>query len=267
MPERIVPDWPAPARVRAFTTTRAGGVSEGRWATLNLGDRCGDRPGAVAENRRRLRAWLPDDPAWLRQVHGSAVAAFDAPGSPPPEADAMVARRAGQVCAALTADCLPVLLCDRRGTVVAAAHAGWRGLRAGILEHTVRAMSTGPNELLAWLGPGIGADAYEVGDEVRDAFAGPDPGLADAFVPAGGRCTPSRGGAWRWPACGAFMAAVSAPLPMQSVSSRTGVTAAAGAWRPSSGWMHRATRPRWGRGAGTGAIEARPPAGTQFEFR
>jgi YfiH family protein len=187
MPERIVPDWPAPARVRAFTTTRAGGVSEGRWATLNLGDRCGDRPGAVAENRRRLRAWLPDDPAWLRQVHGSAVAAFDAPGSPPPEADAMVARRAGQVCAALTADCLPVLLCDRRGTVVAAAHAGWRGLRAGILEHTVRAMSTGPNELLAWLGPGIGADAYEVGDEVRDAFAGPDPGLADAFVPAGGR--------------------------------------------------------------------------------
>jgi YfiH family protein len=164
-------------------TTRSGGVSKPPYDGFNLATHVGDDPAAVAENRRLLRAHLPNEPLWLAQVHGTAVAEAgrDRPGV---EADAAVARAPGQVCAVLTADCLPVLLCDARGSVVAAAHAGWRGLVAGVLEETVRRMGVGPARILAWLGPAIGPDAFEVGEEVRQAFIGHDPLAATAFRPA-----------------------------------------------------------------------------------
>lgn len=186
----IVPDWPAPARVRALSTTRQGGCSPAPWDSLNLGLYGGDDPGRVRSNRALLRQLLPSEPWWLRQVHGVTVvrrAPADVSGEDTaPAADAQVADRAGQVCAVLAADCLPVLLCDRSGTVVAAAHAGWRGLAAGVLERTIAAMAVRPQQLLAWLGPAIGAQVYEVGDEVRRAFA--DGGTAaGAFRPYGRR--------------------------------------------------------------------------------
>lgn len=182
-PEWILPDWPAPASIHAFMTTRAGGVSRPPFDAFNLAAHVGDDPAAVAENRRLLRAHLPAEPIWLTQVHGTAVAEAgrDVAGV---EADAAVARAPGQVCAVLTADCLPVLLCDERGSVVAAAHAGWRGLVAGVLEATVRSMGIGPARILAWLGPAIGPDAFEVGDEVRQAFIEHYPLAATAFRPA-----------------------------------------------------------------------------------
>lgn len=184
--EFIVPDWPAPANVRALSTTRLGGVSTGPHASFNLGDHVGDDPAAVAENRRRLRAHLPGEPVWLRQVHGTRCidAARAGPGS---EADAACARQPGVVCAVLTADCLPVLLCDEAGSVVAAAHAGWRGLAAGVLEATVAALGVPGARLLAWLGPAIGPQHFEVGGEVRAVFTAHDPQAARAFVarPAG----------------------------------------------------------------------------------
>jgi purine-nucleoside/S-methyl-5'-thioadenosine phosphorylase / adenosine deaminase len=181
-PEWIVPDWPAPANVRAFITTRAGGLSTGPYASLNLGLRAGDEPGAVAANRALLRETLPQEPVWLRQVHGSRV--IDADATPlEPEADAAVARHPGTVCAVLVADCVPVFVTDRAGTAVAVAHAGWRGLAGGVLENTVRAMRCGPDELLAFLGPGIGPRAFEVGTDVREAFLGVAPEAQYAFVP------------------------------------------------------------------------------------
>lgn len=178
------PDWPAPTHVRALSTTRQGGVSGGPYGLdggaeggLNLGDHVGDAPEKVAENRRRLAAFLPAEPRWLEQVHGCAVATADEPGmiSSPPRADASVTARPGKVCAIMTADCLPVLFCDRAGTVVGAAHAGWRGLCAGVLESTLARMATlsragAPPQWLAWLGPAIGPQAFEVGAEVRAAF-------------------------------------------------------------------------------------------------
>ncbi len=184
--EFIVPDWPAPANVRALVTTRHGGVSAGPYASLNLGDHVGDDPAAVAENRRLLRARLPAEPVWLKQVHGKqccdAAACSNAKGNPPPEADAAFSRTPGVVCAVLTADCLPILLCDTAGTVVAAAHAGWRGLAAGVIEATVAAMGVPGEDLLAWLGPAIGPRHFEVGGEVRDVFSAHDPQAARAFV-------------------------------------------------------------------------------------
>lgn len=184
--EFIVPDWPAPANVRALATTRRGGVSVGPYASLNLGDPVGDDPAGVAENRRRLRRHLPAEPVWLKQVHGKqccdAAACSNAKGSQPPEADAAYSRKPGVVCAVLTADCLPVLLCDAAGTVVAAAHAGWRGLAAGVIESTVAAMDVPGERLLAWLGPAIGPDRFEIGGEVRDAFLARDPQAEQAFV-------------------------------------------------------------------------------------
>ncbi|HRQ65136.1 MAG TPA: peptidoglycan editing factor PgeF [Xanthomonadaceae bacterium] len=178
-------DWPAPAGVRALTTTRDGpGVSEGAFAAFNLGDRCGDEPSSVAANRARLLEMLalPEAPRWLSQVHGRDVACFDRDGAPSlPESDASVSMRAGRVLAVLTADCLPVLLCSEDGSGIAVAHAGWRGLAAGVLEATVRAMATPPNQVLAWLGPAIGAQRYEVGVEVREAFVMRDAGAASAF--------------------------------------------------------------------------------------
>ncbi|HEB58833.1 MAG TPA: peptidoglycan editing factor PgeF [Gammaproteobacteria bacterium] len=171
MPEPgwIVPDWPAPATVRAVSTTRAGGYSRAPWDSLNLALHVGDDPAAVLRNRQHLaRALdLPAEPRWLEQVHGTAVAVDGARAG---AADAAVSRHAGEVCAVMTADCLPVLFCDRRGQCVAAAHAGWRGLVAGVLEETVAAMNCEPGEILAWLGPAIGPAAFEVGDEVRAAF-------------------------------------------------------------------------------------------------
>jgi YfiH family protein len=176
-------DWPAPARVRTLVTTRAGGVSAAPFDTLNLGTQVGDDPAAVAENRRRVVRALPGEPAWLRQVHGTrVVTANDAAGSVP-EADGCTAAAPGAVCVVLVADCLPVLLCDRHGSVVAAAHAGWRGLAAGVLEATVGAMGVAPGDLLAWLGPAIGPDAFEVGSDVVAAFTPGDAGAATAFRP------------------------------------------------------------------------------------
>jgi YfiH family protein len=183
----IVPDWPAPPRVKSGMTTREGGVSAAPWDSLNLGDHVGDNPVHVAVNRARLRQQLPAEPAWLKQVHSSRVVELER--DPNREADAALTRRAGQVCAVLTADCLPVLFCDRAGTVVAAAHAGWRGLADGVLEATVAAMQVPPDEILAWMGAAIGPQAFEVGDDVRAAFVAQHPQAAAAFVaqPAPGK--------------------------------------------------------------------------------
>ncbi len=178
----IVPDWPAPRGVRALITTRAGGVSRGPFAGLNLGLRSGDAIEDVTRNRASLRQQLPANPQWLRQVHGTSVVEAGATEQSP-EADAVFARLSGAVCAVLTADCLPVLLCDEGGSVVAAAHAGWRGLCAGVIEQTLRAMDRSPAALLAYLGPAIGPAAYEVGAEVRQAFLAADPEAEGAFAP------------------------------------------------------------------------------------
>lgn len=181
----ILPDWPAPATVRAVTTTRAGGVSQGPWTSLNLADHVGDAPEAVAHNRILLgeELGLPAPPCWLQQVHGNRVVPATDRGAPVQADGAHTARR-GMVCAVLTADCLPVLLCDRAATRVAAVHAGWRGLAGGVIECAVRALRIPGSGLLAWLGPAIGADAYVVGAEVREAFVGPQPSAAAAFRPA-----------------------------------------------------------------------------------
>jgi YfiH family protein len=178
--ELIRPDWPAPAAVRACSTTRVGGVSRGTWAGLNLGDHVEDDPRAVAENRRLLsrELALPGEPAWLAQVHGTRIRL---PESPDACADACFEDRPGHVCVVMTADCLPVLFCNAAGTRVAAAHAGWRGLLAGVLEQTVAAFADPPAELLAWLGPAIGPQAFEVGDEVREAFIAKDAASAGHF--------------------------------------------------------------------------------------
>lgn len=178
----IKPDWPAPATVQALVTTRTGGASRPPYDSLNLGDHVGDDPAAVSENRRRLRAFLPDEPKWLIQVHGTTVAKADELQGAV-EADASVAFNPGKVCAVLTADCLPVLFCDRRGTRVAAAHAGWRGLSAGVLEASVADMQCKPADILAWMGPAIGPQAFEVGEEVREAFVHDLPEAGAAFLP------------------------------------------------------------------------------------
>jgi len=168
--ELVEPDWPAPANVRAFTTTRAGGFSEDTWSSMNLGSHCGDDPHAVQSNREKLASRLPAAPQWLRQVHGTQVVTHFMPGGKELEADGMVAFSPGEVCAVLTADCLPVLFCNRSGNCVAVAHAGWRGLAQGVLQATVRRMKEEPGEIMAWLGPAIGPEVYEVGEDVRQAF-------------------------------------------------------------------------------------------------
>ena len=178
----IAPDWPAPARVRSLLTTREGGVSSGAHAGFNLGLSAGDDAEAVHANRALLRAHLPRDPAWLKQVHGArVVSADDLVGTP--EADASVARNARTVCTVMIADCLPVLLCSTLGDVVGIAHAGWRGLSSGVVENTVAAMGSPAANLLAYLGPAIGPTAFEVGADVRDAFLSADPGADATFEP------------------------------------------------------------------------------------
>lgn len=177
----IMPDWPAPSSVRAVSTTRHGGVSAAPFASFNLGDHVGDDPAAVAENRTRLMQALslPAAPAWLRQVHGTRVVDAAQGGC---EADAARTGRAGVVCAVLTADCLPLLLCNSAGTQVAAVHAGWRGLAAGVIEAALDGMGEG-KEIMAWLGPAIGPAAFEVGDEVQAAFMTQDASTQAAFQP------------------------------------------------------------------------------------
>ncbi|MDB6164574.1 MAG: laccase [Xanthomonadaceae bacterium] len=169
--------------VVAFTTLRHGdGASHAPFDDFNLGARCGDDPDAVRRNREALisRRALPGAPRWLRQVHGIGVAIE--PGHDEPEADAAVSRTPGTVLAILTADCLPVVFAARSGNEIAAAHAGWRGLAAGVLEATVSAMHAAPGDLVAWLGPAAGPDAYEVGQDVFDAFVALDPRAGSAFV-------------------------------------------------------------------------------------
>lgn len=184
----LIPDWPAPRGVRALSTWRSGGVSTGAYASLNLGSRVGDEAAAVAANRRllALAAGLPAEPCWLRQVHGTEVADLDAPaaaGAPEssPGEDAVITRQRGRVCAILTADCVPVLFASPEGGLIGAAHAGWRGLAAGVLQATVAALKGEPKALMAWIGPCIGPEAYEVGPEVRDAVLAAMPGAAPAF--------------------------------------------------------------------------------------
>ena len=180
----IQPDWPAPANVKALQTTRMGGVSIAPYASLNLGAHVGDDPIAVAKNRQLLSPYLPSEPVWVNQVHGVDV--IDAAASSCLQnADASFTDKANVVCVTMTADCLPVLLCDKAGTVVAAAHAGWRGLCDGVVEATVSKMGVPASEILVWLGPAIGPDAFEVGSDVRDQFIAKDSDAALAFKPLG----------------------------------------------------------------------------------
>lgn len=185
----ICPKWPAPANIRAYSTTRHGGRSVGSYASMNLGDHVEDAADAVLSNRAYLaRALqLPSEPCWLTQTHSNVVIDVGHSQQINQRADAAFTTQPALVCVALTADCLPVLICDQRGTQVAAVHAGWRGLAAGIIENTVTAlMQRGhgePGQLLAWLGPAIGPGAFEVSDDVRNAFVKFDRRAKNAFVP------------------------------------------------------------------------------------
>lgn len=204
-PPWIVPNWPAPAHVKALTTLRQGGVSQAPFDTFNLALHVGDDPSAVAENHRRLREWakLPSEPVWLNQVHGTEVVNLDEltiskffssnvsasnvsaqhltdPNLSVPDlpdlseriqADASVSFKSNQVCAVMTADCLPLVLCDQSGTRVAAVHAGWKGLAAGVIEATVQKLNCDPKTLMVWLGPAIGPLSFEVGLDVKNAFS------------------------------------------------------------------------------------------------
>jgi purine-nucleoside/S-methyl-5'-thioadenosine phosphorylase / adenosine deaminase len=180
----LVPDWPAPRNVRAVNTLRGGGCSQGAFESFNLATHVGDDAQRVLANRARLQkeAALPSEPIWLRQVHGTNVVdASMAEGGV--EADGAFASRRNRVCAVLTADCLPIFVCNRRGTEVAILHGGWRGLSSGIVEAGLRNFRAPADELIVWLGPAIGARAYEVGDEVRCAFVGRDEAASAAFEP------------------------------------------------------------------------------------
>ena len=186
-PDWITPDWPAPARVRAFVTTRDGGVSSGEYASMNLGTTSGDDPNSVWKNRLIVREHLPSPPRWMAQVHGIAVSDLDRLGPDDcPRADAAVTGAPKRVAVVLAADCMPLLFCNVRGTRVGAAHAGWRGMAAGVIESTVKALVSRPSDILAWMGPAIGPTAFEVGPEVRAAFVDVDPRAESAFVPHGG---------------------------------------------------------------------------------
>ena len=180
--EWLVPDWDVAPRVRAFVTTRAGGASAGEYGSMNLGSSSGDDPGNVARNRLIVREHLPSMPRWMKQVHGTAVADLDRMGdSEVATADAAVASTPGRVGVVLTADCMPLFLADEAGTRVAVAHAGWRGMAAGVIESTVQSMDIAPRKLRAWMGPTIGPQAFEVGPEVREAFLKADPSADGAF--------------------------------------------------------------------------------------
>jgi len=188
-PRWLVPHWPAPSNVRAVCTTRDGGVSTGRYESLNLGDHVGDESAPVAENRRRLQQAVGARPVFLQQVHGTGVVALDAAQDIVRDgtaADACTATAVGLACTIMVADCLPVLFTDEAGHRVAAAHAGWRGLAGGVLEHTFKSFATGEGapKVIAWLGPCIGPGAFEVGPEVKAAFEAHAPEAANCFKPA-----------------------------------------------------------------------------------
>lgn len=187
MTKLIVPEWPIPEGVAACSSTRVGGVSLDAWSSLNLGAHCGDNPDHVEENRKRMFAMghLPSKPVWLEQVHGKDVLRLTGEPYASKRADASYSNTPGTVCAVMTADCLPVLFCNRAGTEVAAAHAGWRGLCAGVLEETLASFDDAPGNIIAWLGPAIGPQAFEVGPEVREAFIEKDPQAVRAFLPKG----------------------------------------------------------------------------------
>ncbi|MGJ7533552.1 MULTISPECIES: peptidoglycan editing factor PgeF [Variovorax] len=184
----LVPDWPAPPNVRAVCTTRDGGVSRGRYESLNLGDHVGDELAHVTENRNRLRMAIGARPVFLQQVHGTGVVALDAAQDVVRDgaaADACTATATGLACTIMVADCLPVLFTDEAGHRVAAAHAGWRGLAGGVLEQTAKAFKAdGAARVIAWLGPCIGPKAFEVGPEVKAAFEAHAPEAASCFRPA-----------------------------------------------------------------------------------
>jgi hypothetical protein len=187
----VQPDWPAPPNVKALQTTRLGGISQAPYDRLNLGEHVHDNPIHVAHNRQLLSDFVPSEPVWLNQVHGTRV--IDAALSSCLEsADAAFTQKKEVVCVTMTADCLPVLICDEQGTIVAAIHAGWRSLCDGVIEQTIQAMlvqrlDLKPNQLMAWLGPAIGPQAFEVGEEVRTQFIAKDSHAESAFVASGGR--------------------------------------------------------------------------------
>lgn len=186
-PSWLVPDWPAPQNVRALCTTRSGGVSAGRYESLNLGDHVGDEPAHVAANRTRLWQAIGVRPVFLQQVHGSEVAVLESAASSLPDgvaADACTTADSGLACTIMVADCLPVLFTDTAGRRVAAAHAGWRGLAGGVLEATAGGFAPEQGKVLAWLGPCIGPKAFEVGAEVKAAFEAHAPEAAGCFQPS-----------------------------------------------------------------------------------
>jgi YfiH family protein len=179
----IYPDWPAPARVKAVSSTRLGGFSQPPWEGLNLGDHVGDDPSAVTANRQQLiqSSGMPGSPCWLQQVHGDRLVSASRQIC---EADASITGEPGKVCVVMTADCLPLLMCNLQGNQVAAVHAGWRGLAAGVIEKTLDGFDCPPRDILVWLGPAIGPSAFEVGSEVRQAFIQQDKQAARAFKPS-----------------------------------------------------------------------------------
>jgi YfiH family protein len=180
-----MPDWPAPSTVNALVTERTGGSSLGPYAGFNLGAQVGDNADAVAANRGALvtELGLPAAPFWMEQIHGAAVVDLDLNPQAAPEADGAVTSQINRVCAVLTADCLPVLFASSKKTRVGVAHAGWRGLANGILPATVSALGCEPSELIAWLGPAISAEAYEVGDDVRTEFLATNAAAEQYFSP------------------------------------------------------------------------------------
>ena len=180
----IVPEWPVPRQVRAFVTTRPGGVSSGEYASMNLGASSGDDPAKVERNRGILREHVPMTPRWMKQVHGTGVADLDIHREADvPTADAAVSSTPGRVAAVLTADCMPLFVADMKGGRVGIAHAGWRGMSAGVIENVVRSLGAPAANVAAWMGPAIGPAAFQVGPEVKEAFERFDPAAAAAFAP------------------------------------------------------------------------------------
>jgi YfiH family protein len=184
--EWLVPNWDAPKNIKSIMTSRQGGFSQAPFDSMNLGDHVDDDLATVIRNRASLkqRLRLPNEPLWLTQVHGVTIANADQQQAANVEADAAVAHKVGSVCAVMTADCLPVLFCNQQGTAIAAAHAGWRGLHKGILEHTAKSLNCPTEEIMAWFGVAIGAAHFEVGSEVRAAFTSVQAKAHAAFMPS-----------------------------------------------------------------------------------
>ena len=252
----LVPDWPAPPNVRALFTTRDGGASQAPWDSFNLGDHVGDAAPDVATNRHRLASWLtrgaaPVRPVFLQQVHGTEVCRLTDDMPDGTVADACVTTQVGLACTVMVADCLPVLLTDAQGRAVAAAHAGWRGLAAGVLERSVESLrqavhpagTGGAGEskvLLAWLGPCIGPTAFEVGDEVRRAFVAHDPQAATAF-----EARPARPGFW-WADLPRLARQRLASVGVTAVSGNDGSAEWCTVSQPSRFFSHRRDAARFG---------------------